>query len=43
MFATVDDTGELYRYNAQTEQWDLVSTVEIGTFIIRESDTAPEE
>lgn len=43
MFATVDDTGELYRYNAQTEQWDLVSTVELGTFIIRESDTAPEE
>ena len=41
MFATVDDTWELYRYNAVTEQWDLVSTVEIWQYIIRESSTKP--
>lgn len=41
MFATVDDTWELYRYNAVTEQWDLVSTVELSDFIIRESSSAP--
>lgn len=42
MFATVDDTWELYRYNAVTEQWDLVSTVELSQYIFRESDTPPE-
>ena len=41
MFATVEDTGELYRYNALTEQWDLVSTVELWQYIIRASDTEP--
>lgn len=41
MFATVEDTGELYRYNAVTEQWDLVSTTELSDFIIREDTTVP--
>ena len=41
MFATVEDTWELYRYNAVTEQWDLVSTVELSQFIIRESSSKP--
>lgn len=26
MFATVDSTGELYRYNAVTEEWSVVTT-----------------
>lgn len=43
MFATVDSTWELYRYNAVTEQWDLVSTVAQGTYEIRVSDEKPEE
>ena len=41
MFATVDDTGELYRYNAVTCCWDLVSTASLGTYEIRCSCTAP--
>lgn len=41
MFATVDSTWELYRYNAVTEQWDLVSTVEIWQYIIRVDDEPP--
>jgi len=28
MFATVDSTGELYRYNAVTEEWSVVTTSE---------------
>ena len=41
MFATVESTGELYRYNAKTEQWDLVSTVELGTYTIQVDDEKP--
>lgn len=41
MFATVDDTWELYRYNAVTEQWDLVSTVELSQYIIRAENDRP--
>lgn len=41
MFATVDDTWELYRYNARTCCWDLVSTVDIGTYTIQASEEAP--
>lgn len=43
MFAIVEDTWELYRYNAVTEQWDMLSTTELSDFIIRESETAPDE
>lgn len=43
MFATVDDTWELYRYNAVTEQWDLVSTVELWQYIIRVDDEPPSQ
>lgn len=43
MFAVVNSTWELYRYNAVTEQWDLVSTVELSQFIIRASSTKPAE
>lgn len=43
MFATVDSTWELYRYNAVTEQWDLVSTVALGTYEIRVDDEKPAE
>ena len=41
MFATVDSTWELYRYNAVTEQWDLVSTVALWTYEIRVDDESP--
>ena len=41
MFATVESDWELYRYNAVTEQWDLVSTVELWNYIIREDTTVP--
>ena len=34
MFAVVNATGELYRYNAVTEEWSLVSTAEISEEII---------
>lgn len=41
MFATVDDTWELYRYNAVTCCWDMVSSVALGTYEIRCCATAP--
>jgi len=41
MFATVDDTGELYRYNAVTCCWDMVSSVALWTYEIRCCATAP--
>lgn len=41
MFATVDATGELYRYNAKTEQWDMVSSTELSDYIIRADDEKP--
>lgn len=43
MFATVDNTWELYRYNAVTEQRDLVSTADLWTYTIRSDTTPPEE
>lgn len=41
MFATVDDTGELYRYNAFTCCWDMVSTAALWTYTFVCSSTAP--
>lgn len=41
MFATVDSTWELYRYNAFTCCWDMVSSVALGTYQIQVEDTAP--
>lgn len=34
MFAVVESTWELYRYNAVTEEWSLISTAEISEDII---------